>query len=321
MRTVAITALVFTLFAGTAAAFVVTVTLKLDRSPLGRVRFDATFSPTCGCRQEKAIVRLRLRRTDRVDVEILRDERVVRTLVRDEPHVAGVLRLVWDGRNDSGELVRDGGYRLRVRFRGEEAIDVPGSIEVDTRPPAVRLEAVAPDTFSPDGDGRADEVAIDYVAGEESAPVVLVDGAAAFEGTFADEGESRFFWGGTLDGRTLPAGSYVVALEARDRAGNTGEAGDPKIVRVRYVDVTPDRFSVRRGGLLRFRVETDAATFAWRLRSTGSSRRVVLRGDDVERRAVSVRLPFRLPRGRYLLRVRVNEHEDVAFVRVLRMRA
>jgi flagellar hook assembly protein FlgD len=321
MRTVAITALVFGLFAGTAAAFVLTVSLKLDRSPVSRVRFDSVFSPTCGCSQELARIRFRVRRVDRIDVEILQDDRVVRNLVRDELRRRGALRLTWDGKNDSGEVVPDGGYRLRVRFRAGETIDVPGSIQVDTRPPDVQLTGILPDTFSPDGDGRVDEVAVDYVAGEASTPVVLVDGARAYEGPFGDEGESRFFWDGTVAGRTLPPGSYFVALQARDRAGNTVEAEDPKIVRIRYVDVTPDRLSVRRGGVLRFRVETDAATFAWRLRSTGAGARAVLRGDDVQRRSVSVRLPRRLLRGRYVLRVRVNGHEDVAVVRVMSMRA
>jgi flagellar hook assembly protein FlgD len=321
MRTVALTALVFALFAGTAAAFVVTVSLKLDRSPLGRVRFDSVFSPTCACPQETARIRFRVRRVDRIDVEILREDGVVRTLVRDELRRNGVLRLSWDGKSDSGEVVPDGSYRLRVRFRQEGAIDVPGSIEVDTRPPDVQLAGILPDMFSPDGDGRVDEVAVDYFAGEESTPVVLVDGEPAYEGPFGDEGESRFFWDGTVAGRILPPGSYVVALEARDRAGNTAGAEDPKIVRIRYVDVTPERLSVRRGGVLRFRVETDAATFAWRLRSRGAGARVVLRGDDVQGRAVSVRLPRRLLRGRYVLRVRVNGHEDVAVVRVVPMRA
>jgi flagellar hook assembly protein FlgD len=320
MRTAAITALLFGLFAATAAAFVVTVSLKLDRPPLARVRFDSIFSPTCECSQERARIRFRVRRMDRIDVEILRDDRVVRTLAREEAR-RGVVRLAWDGRADSGRVVPDGRYRLRVRFREEGTIDVPGSIQVDTSPPVVRLEAIVPDTFSPDGDGRADEVAIDYVAGEESSPVVLVDGEPAYEGSLGDQGESRFSWDGTVRGRTLPAGLYFVALEVRDRAGNTGEAPDPRIVRVRYVDVVPERLSVRRGGVLRFRVETDAATFAWRLRSTGPRRRVVLRGDDVERSPVSVRLPLRLPRGRYVLRVRANGYEDKAVVRVMSTRA
>jgi hypothetical protein len=321
MRTAAISALVFALFAGTAAAFVVTVSLKLDRSPLGRVRFDPVFSPTCACPQETARIRFRVRRFDRIDVEILREDGVVRTLVRDEPRRNGVLRLAWDGKNDSGEIVPDGSYRLRVRFRREGTIDVPGSIEVDTRPPEVRLVGIQPTTLSPDGDGRVDEAAVDYVADEDSWPILLVDGSVAFEGPFRDEGESGFVWDGTAEGRSLPAGAYVLTLGARDRAGNTAEAPDPRIVRVRYVELASDRLSVRRGGVLRFRVETDAETFAWRLRSRRGEKRVVLRGDDVRRRSVSVRLPLRLPRGRYVLRVRANGYEDVAFVRVVSKRA
>lgn len=321
MRPVAITALVLALFAGTAAAFVVTVNLKLVRTPLGSVRLQPYFSPTCGCEHETARIRFRVRRADRIDV-IVREEggEALRTLVENERHPAGVLRLAWDGRDDAGDVVPDGRYRVSVHFRDEgRTIDIPSPIEVDTAPPEVRIEAIRPGAFSPDGDGRRDAVAIDYVASEASAPTLLVDGAVAFEGRLRPEGEARVVWDGTVGGRPLPAGSYDLALETRDRVGNAA-ATAAEVVRIRYIELTRGRFVVRRGGVLRFRVETDAAAFAWQLRAAGG-KRVVLRGDRVRRRSVSVRLPLRLPRGRYLLRVEANDHHDVALVRIVRRRA
>jgi hypothetical protein len=320
VRPVAITALVLALFAGTAAAFVLTVSLKLVRSPLDRVRVEPAVAPTCACRHDEARIRFRVRRADRIDVVVLDEAgEPVRTLLDGERRPRGRARLVWDGRDDAGNVVADGRYRVRVRFRAEErTIDIPTSIEVDATPPSVRVVAVRPQVFSPDGDGRRDELAIEYVAGEAAAPIVLLDGVVVFEGPLRDEGEARVVWDGTSEGRPLPAGSYRVSLQGRDRLGNGGELVEAEVVRIRYIDLTRYRLVVRRGRVLRFRVDTDAAAFAWQLRTAGGRERVVLRQSGVRQRSVSVRLPLRIRRGLYVLRVRANGYEDVAVVRVRR---
>jgi hypothetical protein len=319
VRPVAITALVLTLFAGTAAAFVMTVSLKLVRSPLDRVRVDSAVAPTCACRHDEARIRFRVRRPDRIDVVVLDEAgEPVRTLLEDERRSRGRARLAWDGRDDAGHVVWDGQYRVRVRFRDDErTIDIPGSIEVDTTPPRARIVAVRPRVISPDGDGRRDDVEIRYVATEAAAPSVVIDEAVAFEGPLRDEGEARVVWDGTFDGSPLPAGSYRVALSTRDRLGNVGPT-EAHIIRIRYIDLSRPRFVVRRSGVLRFRVDTDAAAFAWQLRTAGGRERVALRSSGVRQRTVSVRLPLRVRRGLYVLRVRANGYEDVAVVRVRR---
>ncbi len=319
MRPVAITALVLALFAGTAAAFVMTVSLKLVRAPLDRVRVVPAVAPTCACRHDEARIRFRVRQPDRIDVLVLEEAgEAVRTLLADGYRSRGRARLVWDGRDDAGDVVPDGRYRVRIRFHeADRTIDIPSSIEVDTTPPNARIVAIRPQVFSPDGDGRRDELAIDYVATEAAAPSVVVDWAVASKGRLRDEGEARVVWDGTFDGRRLPAGSYRVALQTRDRLGNEGLT-EAHVVRIRYIDLTRHRFVVRRGGLLRFRVDTDAAAFAWQLRLTGRKGRVVLRAARVGQRSVSVRLPLRLRRGLYALRVEANGHDDHALVRVRR---
>jgi hypothetical protein len=319
VRPVAITALVLALFAGTATAFVLTVSLKLVRTPLGAVRLDRAVAPTCGCRHDEARIRFRVRRADRIDVLVLDQAGdLVRTIVTDAHRPRGRARFAWDGRDDAGNVVWDGHYRVRVRFRAEErTIDIPSSIEVDTTPPRARVVAIRPEVFSPDGDGRRDEVEIHYVATEAAAPTVIVDDAVAFERPLRDEGEGRVVWDGTFDGSPLPAGSYRVALAARDRLGNVGPT-EAHIIRIRYIELTRSRLVARRGRLLRFRVDTDAAAFAWQLRTAGGRERVVLRKSGVRQRSVSVRLPLRIRRGLYVLRVRANGYEDVAVVRVRR---
>lgn len=322
MRPVVITALVLALFAGTAAAFVMTVSLKLVRAPLDRVRVGRVVAPTCACRHDEARVRFRVRRFDRIDVTVLKEGgEPVRTLAEGERRPPGLVRLAWDGRDDAGNVVGDGRYHVRVRFHDEDrTIDIPTPIEVDATPPRLQVLAARPPVISPDGDGRRDEVAIDYVASEEAAPIVVVDGVVVFEGRLRGEGEGRVVWDGTSEGRPLPPGSYPLGVQGRDRVGNASEPAAAEVVRIRYIDLTRFRFAVRRGGVLRFSVDTDAAAFAWQLRTRGRGARVVLRRSGVERRSVAVRLPLRVRRGLYVLRVRANGYEDVGVVRVRRRR-
>jgi flagellar hook assembly protein FlgD len=47
------------------------------------------------------------------------------------------VRVRWNGKDDSGAIVPDGVYRLRVRFRkADRTIVIPVDIEVDSQPSA-----------------------------------------------------------------------------------------------------------------------------------------------------------------------------------------
>ncbi len=59
-------------------------------------------------------------------------------------------RFRWDGRDDEGDVVPDGRYRLRVVRRDQaQPLDSIKKIIVDTRPPKVRVAAVRPNVISP----------------------------------------------------------------------------------------------------------------------------------------------------------------------------
>ena len=59
-------------------------------------------------------------------------------------------RFSWDGRDDEGNVVPDGRYRLRVVRRDQaQPLDSIKKIIVDTRPPKVRIAAVRPNVISP----------------------------------------------------------------------------------------------------------------------------------------------------------------------------
>jgi hypothetical protein len=315
LRRLAIIVLVLALLAGTIAAFALTEALKLERSPLKRVKFEGTFSPTCACSKDTAHLAFRLRRADTLDaliVDAAGDP--VRALLSRSPRVPGRVALRWDGRDDAGTIVPDGPYRLRLHFAHERrTIVVPDLVRVDTQAPVVQLVSVEPRTISPDGDGHADSVRIEFRSSERVRPVLVVDGAKSYDGRPRGPGRVSLFWAGTADGEPVPAGSHLVDLQARDQAGNRSEPTEEVPVRIRYVELASKTLRVARGGRLRFHVLADAARFQWRLYRAGHSGRPLLGG----RRAtgsVAVHLPTKSHAGRYVLRVLVKDHADEAKV-------
>ena len=325
MRPLAVTALVLVLLAATAAAFGVVERLKLERSPVTAPRFDRLLSPTCGCKRSLARLALTLRRPDRVDAAIVDGAgEYVRSLTRDAERPRGVATFAWDGRNDAGEAVRDGLYRLRIALeRSDRTILIPTPIRVDGTPPAIRLVSFRPHVISPDGDGRKDRVRFVYRASERSYPMVVVRGIYAVRGMFRPAGRGHVPWRGRLFRRPVRAGSYRVSLRAVDGAGNRSRPTPSVAVRVRYIELARPRLRARVGGTLRARVDTDAKTFDWRLvppgRSGSTLGRAVRAG--TAREVVTIRLPRSLTPGRYLLRVSANGRGDRAVVTVVRGRA
>ena len=319
MRSLAVTLLVLGLLAGTATAFTVTEHFKLERSPITAPHFTKLFSPTCSCEHQTAHLAFRLRKPDRIDAVVVDAEaKPVRTLVSDESHRRGSVKLEWDGRDASGDVVPDGVYRLRVRLAKERrTILMPTPIFVDATRPKVRLADAAPIVFSPDGDGRKDTVALTYNASEGGRPFMIENGTVAGEGGFSHRGRAVVEWDGTLRGQPLPAGRYELRIRFRDRAGNFSAQSKPVQVEIAYVQVSPALVLARRGGNLRFHVVSDAAGLSWRLMKR---ERTVLAG-TAQPGVVEAALPRRLLPGRYKLRVTVNGHSDAVLVRILRGRA
>ena len=315
MRRLALTLLTLALLGGTTAAFALTQRLKLERSPITGPKFDRLFSPRTGT----ATLALKLRRGDRVDAEIVdADGKAIRTLANDAEQPRGALTFRWDGRDDRGLIVPDGRYRLRIElWRQRRTILMPIPIRVDGTPPRASLLAARPRIFSPDGDGKRDHVVLLYRMSENARPVLVVRGVVVTRGQVRRAGRVRLTWSGKLGGRTVRRGTYPVWFRAVDPAGNRSERTEVVSLRVRYIELGRERFAVRRGGLLRFRVATDAERFRWTLVRTrrGSVRRAAF--GFSERSLVAARLPRSVRPGRYVLRVTANGHSDRARVRVL----
>jgi flagellar hook assembly protein FlgD len=318
VRSLALIVLVVTLLGGTAAAFAVTEVLKLERSPITAPRFTKHFSPVCGCPKEVARLSLRLRKADTVDAAIVDSGgNTVRTLIEDERYPRGPVSLEWDGRADSGAPVVDGRYRLRIRLEDQHrTIVLPNAIFVDTETPRARVIGAGPQVFSPDDDGARDRVHISYSASEPARGTLLVDGVSARTGKLRAEGRASMRWDGTVLGRALGPGLYALALRVEDRAGNVSEPTEAVPVRLRYVDLVSGLIRVRRGGMLGFKVDTDAETIDWQLvRRRGSRPLVFVSGARPGN--ISSRLPPSIRPGFYLLRVIAAGHADQGAVRVL----
>ena len=314
----AVTVLVLALIGGTTAAFTITEALKLEPSPISSKRDEEVFSPGCGCRTDVAKLSMRLRRDDRLDLEILSAGKPVRMLAEDRAEEKGRVRVRWDGRDDAGQLVSDGVYQLRVHLRdADRTVVIPRTIRVDTEAPELEALGVDRPVISPDGDGRRDSTRIGFRSSEDAAALVFVEGRLAAEGTFEKAGEHDVAWDGRAEGRPLRAGEYTLFVRVRDAAGNL--SAPVKVgVEIRYIELAQPSLAVQRGGKLRFRVLTDAARFSWTLSRAGGG---VVDADARARPGVVIaQLPERVRPGRYVLEVSANGHRDRAVVRVLRRR-
>jgi hypothetical protein len=126
-------------------------------------------------------------------------------------------------------------------------------------------------------------------------------------------------WGGNFRDERGKPGVRRLWLRVRDRAGNLSAPVGPIVVRVRYVELPLTVLRARRAGTLRFRVVTDALTFRWELR--GARGRLLLRGVEIGRKVVAIRLPPRIRGGRsYRLRVVALGHTAEARVFLARAR-
>ena len=316
MRRVAISALVLGLLVATTAAFGVAEALKLERSPVGRVRLTHVLAPTCGCPHASALLAFRLRRANIVDAAVIdADGNPVRTLAAGSRRRRGPVVLRWDGRTDDGAVVPDGAYRVRLDFPDEDRmITLPNAVRVDTQAPEIELVSLAPRRLSPDGDGINDAAAIVWRSGERALPLVLVDGVVAFAASMTDPGTAAVEWDGGAHGEPLAAGRYLVALAARDVAGNVSAATGAIAVRIRYISIRESTVRARHG-FVRFHVSTDAQRYTSEVFRRGRpGEPLVSVGPNQPAGAARLRLAPNMRPGRYVLRVTANGHSDEAIV-------
>jgi hypothetical protein len=294
------------LLVATAAAFAITEHLKLIRSPVYGTLVSKFFSPTCRCSTAKATIQIRLRHPDRVTVKIVRGSHETVATIAEGVHKPARRHLpfVWDGRTDQGTRAPDGVYQAEVHLaNAHRTILLPNRIVLDTRIPQVLAASAAKAVLFA---ARGRSVAIRYSFSEPAHAVVYLRGRQIIRGRPTRQ-HHRIKWAGTLEGRPLPAGPYVLSIAARDVAGNETPPAGRKEVRVvvRYIDVTPRRLTVPAGRHFTVRVETGAPRFTWHIgHRRGAQRKAVLR----------MRAPT--TPGRYRLVVTEGGNSAAALVRV-----
>jgi hypothetical protein len=292
--------LVVGLLSGAAAAFAVTESLKLERSPISRTKVGKLVAPTCNCPTKHALVGFKLRKADDVSIAIVNgDDHVVRELLPAQHLSAGFHLFAWDGRGDDGHVLADGEYKPRVHLSaGHRTILLPNPIRVDTTAPTIAVTHVNLHVISPDRDFKHDYLLVRYRASEDVRALLYANGKLVGKlKRYAPTGVQT--WPKSFAG-TLPEGRYRIVLRGEDRAGNIGPPARAFTVVVRYVVLAKKVIHATAGGRFSVGVSTDSSVYHWRI----GSRHGRARGPRLSLAAG--------PAGRYVLVVSERGHSDRA---------
>lgn len=178
----------------------------------------------------------------------------------------------WGGTSSDDTALEDGTYTLTLAAATARGAARPAAIQVvlDTVPPALKQATVSPEAFSPNGDGRDDEVTLSYTASEaSSARISLLDAdkrlVQRLSGWSAVSGDAAAVtWDGMLASgdKVAPAGDgrYYLQIALRDRAGNVATFTRPVMIdtTLAFSGVAPATFSPNDDGVR----DTTSITFA-----------------------------------------------------------
>jgi len=140
------------------------------------------------------------------------------------------LILDWDGKDNSSKIVEDGKYKAVfsvVYTNGNVPVAESTNFMVDNTPPSASI-SISPEVFSPDGNGKQDELIIKHKTSDEELWEGLI---------FNDKGNTvkKFMWnnmpgneelwdGKDNENKLLPDGTYSYQLISTDKAGNKFES-------------------------------------------------------------------------------------------------
>ena len=295
--------LVLGLLGGTAAAFAITEGLKLEKSPIARTQVDnQLFSPVCDCPKDTVTVSFQLRHGGMLTATIVTPQgKDVATLAHHSFPRGHVDLPPWNGRDQLGNVVPDGVYKLRLHL-SHRTITLPNTIRVATKPPSIAVKRVQPRVFSPDHDGRAEYVSLSFTVSEPARGLLYVNGRQVGRGRIV-RSDGSLNWYGGAHGEDYPPGVYHLSLRAEDQAGNVSPPTQDVLVRLRYLALGRDVVHVRSGARFSLRVFSDAKIVRW-----------LLRGRSGESAPGMLRLRAPKKPGRYRLFVSSVDHSEVAHV-------
>ena len=136
--------------------------------------------------------------------------------------------IVWDGKNEVNQSAPDGSYFIELDVTYEHGNNPSariGPIVIDRLVPTADVSANVT-IFSPDGDGKQDQVTVMQTASSEEdawrGTIVSETGTTARTFQWSGVVES-FVWDGSDEaGNQLPDGHYRYTLTSTDKAGNVG---------------------------------------------------------------------------------------------------
>jgi outer membrane protein OmpA-like peptidoglycan-associated protein len=132
----------------------------------------------------------------------------------------------WDGTSNDGERVSDGEYKANlaaVYTSGDEPSISTDSFFVDTEKPSISLSADYK-LFSPNDDGRKDEITIEQDSSREDlweAEIIDADGNPVIDKYWKGKVENFTWNGDNENGETAADGTYTYKITAVDKAGNS----------------------------------------------------------------------------------------------------
>jgi N,N-dimethylformamidase beta subunit-like protein len=331
----------------TFAAFFVAQRLKAVPGVVGEFRRDPFFSPNHDGRFDRATVRFEIRKRDRVTLTVVdADGDAVRELIGGRTFLPyREIRARWDGLDADGRRARDGTYRYRITLpdQGRNVV-LPESVRLDTTPPKPRVTSIGPakdtvprpELLPVPGGGDA---VVHFTApgrGKSAKKKILLFKTgpgpmrAVGEPIPLPDDATEWRWNGeTQSGRPVSPGTYLVAIQARDVAGNIGtsppldDRGLPAVtygaplpgrggITVRYLGVQPPAAPAKAGKPVAFGVDPRGERWAYTVRRVGS-REIVARGAHTRGGVFHITAPGR-ESGVYLFDVRTRKrHVTVPF--------
>jgi hypothetical protein len=321
----------------TFAAFFVAQELKSTPPLVQDLKVTPFFSPNRDGRFDRARASFVLKRTDDVTVHVIdRDGDVVRELADNRRLPVGRrMNIVWDGRAADGRVVPDGTYRVRASLRRQgRSVTLPRNIRKDTEPPDIVVTSIGPlrdkvprPEIIPNAAGEPARVSF-QAAGHRKEVLVYRTDVRPLRPVFdapialADDA-TQWTWNGTVDGRRVAAGTYLVVIRARDQAGNVGSSAPipPRFafreplrgrggITVRYLTAQAPSVPVAAGEQASVAVDSVDANFSWTLRRVGN-RQIRKRGRGTRSRVVHFAAPGGAS-GLYVFEVRTRRRKVAA---------
>jgi hypothetical protein len=314
----------------TFGAFFVAQRLKNAPSVVQQFMRTPLFSPNRDGRKDRAHVTFKLKDTDEVTVSVVNHEGDEVRVLADDRHLPAYTptSFVWDGRTDDGGRAPDGSYRIRITLRREgRSVTMARIIRLDTTPPRPKVISIGPTKgpgpeVLPLPEGGPAEV---HLLAPGRKPIIRLFKTSpgpmrlVLEDDSLKAGATLWHWDGrTPSGRAVSPGTYLVAIETRDLAGNRGlspplnRRGLPATtygarlpgrggIRVSYLAAQPPPTPVAAGAPATFLIDSRRKPYTWTVRRVGSNA-VIKRG-----RKTKPKLRIFAPRGKpgaYLLQIR-----------------